>query len=256
MHSTAFPPAGLQLLRSLCRHNTPAWIAAHREEYESFVRGPMLALAERLNGRLVRFAPEYVTPAPIAVVQPQRDTRFSRDKAPYRTDAGLRFRPRIDGRSVGAGFSLRIAPEGIGVMSGIFGPTTAQLTTLRRWIARHHSTMRAVLTHRDPRLTGSLQGNVHPEMPPGFAPDHPAANLLRRGQFYLVRPLPVTALGRRTFVREIGETFRAMTPFVRCLNRALLGEEHSVPSRRMPLPSRAGQRARGGWATTSRDCRS
>ena len=51
----------------------------------------MLELVNALNQELAQFAPEYVTPPQKAVYRIYRDTRFAKDKTPYKTHVSAIF---------------------------------------------------------------------------------------------------------------------------------------------------------------------
>ena len=56
-----FPPEALKFLRALKRHNDREWFQPRKPEFERVLRDPMLALLDRINGHLIRFAPDYCT---------------------------------------------------------------------------------------------------------------------------------------------------------------------------------------------------
>ncbi|MDH4065925.1 MAG: DUF2461 domain-containing protein, partial [Acidobacteriota bacterium] len=78
-------------LRKLKKNNDRAWFHAHREEYERDVRAPMLAVVERLAEDFQTFAPELVADPKVSLFRPWRDTRFSENKAPLKTNIAAVF---------------------------------------------------------------------------------------------------------------------------------------------------------------------
>src|SRR5512136_1895076 len=100
----------LSFLRALKRNNNREWFRAHRDEYEAQVREPMIALVDRLAPELARFAPELVASPKVSLYRVYRDTRFSPDKTPYKTNAGALFPCRGLPKHSGAGLYVEIAP--------------------------------------------------------------------------------------------------------------------------------------------------
>ncbi len=81
----------LRFLRALARNNDREWFKARRDEYERSVRGPMIGVIERLASDFGRFAPEIVASPKASLYRIYRDTRFSADKTPLKTNAAAAF---------------------------------------------------------------------------------------------------------------------------------------------------------------------
>src|SRR6266498_75079 len=78
--------------RGLERNNTREWFASRKELFESVVRGPMIELVGSINEDLKKFAIDNVVADPKrAIYRLYRDTRFSKDKTPYKTHIGATF---------------------------------------------------------------------------------------------------------------------------------------------------------------------
>ena len=83
-----FPPEALTFLRGLARNNDRDWFNARKQTYETKLKAPMLEIVEAINAELMDFAPEHVTDPKRAIYRIYRDTRFSNDKTPYKTQIG------------------------------------------------------------------------------------------------------------------------------------------------------------------------
>ena len=70
-----FPPEALTFYQGLMRDNSKSYWEAHRATWESRVRDPMRALLAELDE----------TYGPFHLFRPYRDTRFAKDKSPYKT---------------------------------------------------------------------------------------------------------------------------------------------------------------------------
>ena len=107
----AFTKKTLSFLRTLKRNNDRAWFHAHRDDYETHVRAPMVAIVEQLAEDFRAFAPELVADPKVSLFRPWRDTRFSDDKTPLKTNIAAVFPDRTLGRMNGAGLYFEVAPD-------------------------------------------------------------------------------------------------------------------------------------------------
>src|SRR5436305_11929123 len=93
----------ISFLRSLKRNNNREWFRARRDQYDAHVRGPMTAVVEQLAIDLQRFAPELIASPKQSLFRIYRDTRFSDNKKPLKTNAAAVFRWRGLPKPQGAG---------------------------------------------------------------------------------------------------------------------------------------------------------
>ena len=134
-----FGPELFRFLRDLVKHNDREWFAKHKARYEEHVRDPMLRFIEDLGPVLQEIAPRFVAdPRPVggSMFRIHRDTRFSKDKSPYKTHVGIRF-PHKAGKDVHApGFYLHLEPGQVFFGCGVWHPDGATLARIRGSIAR------------------------------------------------------------------------------------------------------------------------
>src|SRR5262245_1902360 len=88
---SGFPEEGLRFLRSLKRNNNRKWFQERKSIFESVVKRPMEDLVEALAVDFAKFAPEMVASPKTSVHRIYRDTRFSKDKTPYKTHIAAIF---------------------------------------------------------------------------------------------------------------------------------------------------------------------
>src|SRR4051812_47503325 len=96
--NTVYFTSGLfQFLNELKTHNDRESFATHKARYFSAVEEPMLRFIADLGPRLPRINPTiFVDPRRTggSMFRFYRDTRFSKDKTPYKTSTGAHFRHR------------------------------------------------------------------------------------------------------------------------------------------------------------------
>ncbi len=218
-----FSPRALTFLRGLKRHNDRAWFAAHREEYEREVREPMTALVERLAPELRRFAPDLVASPRASLYRIYRDTRFTDDKSPFKTQVGAIFPHRDLPKHQGAGLYVEIGPGGVMIVGGIYMPQSPELHALREHLARNHTRFRALVeSPAFVRTVGPVSGDSLRRMPRGFPPDHPAADYIKLRQFLFGRDYPAAFAADRKFYGEVVKLFERMAPAIHFLNEPLI----------------------------------
>ena len=221
-----FPPDGIEFFAKLMRNNRREWFQPRKETFETRLKQPMRDLVGALNAGLRSFAPEFVTDPDKAIYRIYRDTRFSKDKTPYKDHIAASFY-RHGGTGHGSGgFYCAISHKEVAVGGGVYLPDPTTLAAIRNHIALHHQELRRILRAKAVRtLLGDLQGEQLTRVPKGFPPDHPAADLLRFKRFILYVELPPElALGPRLYP-EIVTRFRAMAPFLKFLSSARSPQE-------------------------------
>jgi uncharacterized protein (TIGR02453 family) len=222
---SAFPPEGLQFLRALKRNNNREWFQEHKYIYESHVKRPINELIEAIGVELKSFAPEMVASPKVSAYRIHRDTRFSRDKTPYKTHVAAVF-PRAGlGKHEGAGFYLQVAPSELLIGGGLYMPFPEDLQAVRTHIAENFEDLAAIVKRPGFRkLFGSIQGEQLSRVPRGFNSDHPAAEYLRHKQFLVARSFDGRVATTGQFFKLVIETFRGMSAFVRFLNQPIVAE--------------------------------
>jgi uncharacterized protein (TIGR02453 family) len=218
-----FSARTLTFLRALKRNNRREWFNAHRDDYEAYVRQPMTAIVERLADDFRAFAPDLVASPKASIYRIYRDTRFSENKAPYKTHAAAVFPPRGLPKHEGAGVYFHISPEGVWIGGGMYAPQTPQLHAVREHIATHLEQLRAIVESPGfRRHIGKLEGEKLQRVPRGFPKDHGAAEYLKFRQFLAGVEFPGTFATSPKFYSTLLTVFRQVVPLTRFLNAPLL----------------------------------
>ncbi len=164
-----FPPESLQFFRELAAHNKRDWFLAHKDVYERACRAPMQALAAELEPRLGK--------AKISRIN--RDVRFSRDKAPYKTyiAAGM------------GGNYISLSPEGLFVGGGFYGADPGALQRFRAAVDEDTTGRRiqAIVTTLRRRGYEVRSHETLSSAPRGYSPDHPRIDLLKMKDIFAGR---------------------------------------------------------------------
>jgi uncharacterized protein (TIGR02453 family) len=219
-----FTPATLKFLRALKRNNRREWFNAHRDDYEAHVRQPMTAIIERLAVDFRGFAPELVSSPRVSLYRIYRDTRFSENKAPYKTHVAAVFPTRGLAKHEGAGLYFHVSPGEVWVGGGMYAPQMPQLLAVREHIATNVKRLRTIVeSPAFTRQVGRLEGERLQRVPRGFPKDHEAAEFLKFRQFLAGREFPPALATSPGFYRTLIAVFRRVAPLARFLNEPLLG---------------------------------
>jgi uncharacterized protein (TIGR02453 family) len=160
-----FPPEAFSFYERLETDNTRDFWNAHKQEYQQYVREPMIALADELEDEF----------GPATVFRPNRDIRFSPDKSPYKTYQGM-FVERVPG----TGFYAQVSADGILVSGGFHSHSPDQVERYRLAVdAATSGTALADIVAGLGEQGLSVGGDQLKTRPRGVQPDHPRVELLR-----------------------------------------------------------------------------
>ncbi|RMF01690.1 MAG: DUF2461 domain-containing protein [Chloroflexi bacterium] len=217
-------PELFDFFREIKQNNNRDWFAANKARFESVVREPLLQFIVDFGVRLAEISPHFVADARKSggsLFRIYRDVRFSKDKVPYKTAAGVQFRHER-GKDVHApGFYLHLEPDSVFIGAGIWHPDNKTLSKIRDAIVENPESWQAV-KHGQP-FAGAFQlgGDSLKRAPKGYDPDHPMIEDLRRKDFIASRQLSETDACRPDFVDRFAEDCRKAAPFVAFLTRAI-----------------------------------
>jgi uncharacterized protein (TIGR02453 family) len=192
-------PAFLEKLR---RNNTREWFHSHREEFQHSVVTPLAALAETLAPDMARLDSLLIK----KLSRPQRDTRFSKDKSPYRTEMWFAFRRIQPDWTEYPAFFFEATPEHCRWGMGYYSARPATMSALRDIVQEDHKRFLAAIAGAAGRgfeLNGELYKR-HLPIPPGTPKE--IAELIRHRSVYLGRMM---AYGPSLLSRKFAETLAA-----------------------------------------------
>lgn len=219
------PAEALKFFRELEKNNDRDWFEANKSRYVECVKAPVEALAAALAAGLTRIAPEYATEPRRAVYRIYRDTRFSPDKTPYKTNAGALFFHAAIGKNEASGLYVEISHRYVGVAGGVYMPGPDHLRQIRAHLMDNHERFLKLIRSRPlAALMGELQGDALTRPPKGFLPDHPAMEWIKRKQWYYWRELDAAMATSPKIVPEVLKRFEKMLPVVEFFNEPLLAQ--------------------------------
>jgi len=226
---TPFTRKTLAFLRALKRNNDRNWFREHKADYEEHVRAPMVALLGQLAQDFQAFAPDLVSDPRVSLFRIYRDTRFSSDKRPLKTNVAAHFPSRKFTKGEGAGLYIEVAPAWVWIGGGIYMPTPVELQAIRACIAEEPRRFHRVVSSPAFRqAVGELGGDQLTRVPRGYPKDHPAAGYLRHRQFIGGREYPAEFAVSPRFYRELLGVFKGVAPLVGFLNNAIISRTNDT----------------------------
>ena len=219
-----FPLEGIKFLRGLKKNNQRDWFQPRKEMFDTAVKAPMVELVAALQRDIEKTAPDYIQDPAKCVYRIYRDTRFSKNKTPYKTMISAAIKKQGLGRDGSAVFYFHISPDEVLLAAGSYRPGPEELRALRNYLAEHHAAFAKLC--RAPKLRaalGELQGEQLTRVPKSFDAGHPAADLLRRKQFFFWRNLDPAIATTPELYKQLSQALRAALPVMEFLNTPLAG---------------------------------
>lgn len=207
-------------LTELKQNNTREWFAQNKKRYESEVREPLLEFIEAFAPHLEQITPYFMAIAKKsggALFRIHRDVRFSKDKSPYKTNAGLHFRHENGKDAHAPGFYLHLDPEDCFCGAGIWRPDSSSLRSIREAIVESPEEWGKV--SQSPKF--DLGGDSLKRPPRGFDPSHPLVEDLKRKDHVAFVKLKPGDIVKKNFLKSYVRHCQNLAPYVRFLAKAV-----------------------------------
>ena len=224
MNRAYFTRATFDFLAELAANNNRDWFAVNKLRYEADVKAPALRFISDFAPRLARISPRFRADPRTnggSLFRIYRDTRFSRDKSPYKTHAGIHFRHETARDAHAPGFYLHLEPGGVFVGCGIWRPGGPALRRIREAIDDDPNAWLRASRDEGFRASFELSGDSLIRAPRGFSVGHPLIVDLRRKDFIGVAHLGEGAVSSEGFLEMFAGLCGDAAPFQRWLCGAL-----------------------------------
>ncbi len=201
----------LDFLSILKVNNNREWFQANKTVYE-MAHQNTIAFADSLLEKMRIHDNIETSSGKASLFRIYADTRFSKDKAPYKTHFGIRF-SRATAQLRG-GYYFHLEPGNSFMAGGFFSPNPDDLKRIREDIHFNYEDWNEILTRSQFIETfGELRGDGVKTAPKGFDKDHPAIELLRKKQFILRHDFTDREVLQLNFVDKLDQTFQELRPF-------------------------------------------
>jgi uncharacterized protein (TIGR02453 family) len=224
MGFAGFTADTLRFIEELAEHNDSAWFAGQKSRYEREVLEREKAFVGEAGEAIHAFAPHVVADPRVngSIFRIRRDTRFSRDKSPFKTYVDMWFWEGYS-RKTTSGFFVRIVPDAIWTGAGAHMLDGPGLEALR--IAVAGDDIGPDLAEAVEAVTGAgytVAGDMLKRVPHPFPADHPREELLRHKTIHALRSEPVPdEFYTSDFIGWCADRWRQLEPLHSALSRAL-----------------------------------
>jgi uncharacterized protein (TIGR02453 family) len=219
-----FAPELFRFLSELKAHNDRDWFAEHKQRYETAVRDPFLQFVADLAPRLKKISPRFVAdPSAVggSMMRIYRDTRFSKDKTPYKTAVAAHFWHSDGKEGATPAFYLKLEPGDSAVGAGIWRPEPSALKRIRKAIVDDEKGWARIVQGREFRSSCGMAGESLKRPPPGFAPDHPFIEDIKRKDFATSVQIADRRVTAPAFMDDLLDSFATAAPFLKFLTKAI-----------------------------------
>lgn len=224
MESPTLKPALFDFLRELKDNNERPWFEANKARYIADVRDPMLDFIAAFAEPLAAISPHFVADPRAnggSLFRIYRDTRFSPDKRPYKTNVGAHFR-HVAGKDAHApGFYLHLDTEACFAGCGIWSPGSEALAQIRNTIAENPAGWKRITQAAAFRDNFSMMGQSLKRPPRGFDAGHPLIEDLKRKDYVARTRFDEADAVQPDFLQRFTEIVRSGAEFVKFLSRAV-----------------------------------
>jgi uncharacterized protein (TIGR02453 family) len=219
-----FKPVTIKFLRELKKNNNRDWFNENKPRYEEDVLDVALNFIQSMHDPLKAFAPHFTAiPKRMggSLMRVYRDTRFSKNKTPYKTNIGIQFRHEQAKDVHAPGFYLHIDPDEVFLAVGLWRPEATALAAIRDRISVKQAEW---LRARDDKVFNrhfSLGGQSLTRPPRGFDKEHPLIEDLKRKDFIAVKSMNLGEATQPRFQQQVETAFKAATPLMQFLCKAV-----------------------------------
>jgi uncharacterized protein (TIGR02453 family) len=214
----------LQFIKDLKHNNNKEWFEANRKVYQS-AKDDFLEQVRQLIGGLEAIDPEIA----LARLDPKkcifrinRDTRFSADKSPYKTNMGAWFSAGSKALQK-AGYYLHMEEGGCFLAGGLYMPEAEPLRKIRQEISYNLADLQRIMAEKAFQAyfpNGFDQDLKLKKAPQGYTEDHPAIDLLKLKSFTVSAYFLDEKLFEKGFTDYALGGFSAMQPLIKFLNQS------------------------------------
>ena len=212
----------LKFLKALEKNNSKEWFDQNRKAYEQ-AKSNYLDFVVEILGRMKKIDTSLADLEPKqCVFRINRDVRFSKNKAPYKTNMGASFSK--GGKKVQcAGYYFHLEPGASFIGGGFWMPMAPELNKIRQEIDYSFEEFNTIINKKKFKTSfGSLSESEKLTRPPkGYEAENPAIELLKLKSFIVMSEVKDAELTGKELANKVVDHFETMKPLVDFLNRAI-----------------------------------
>lgn len=195
---SGFPKEGIQFLTDLADNNNREWFQANKTLFQEKLQKPAQQFVVTLGMRLQEISNGLQYDTRIngsgSLMRIYRDTRFSKDKTPYKTNISMSFWEGAGKKMANPGFFIRFEPGGGGIYVGQHVFDKVKLKAYREAVVDEEMGSELEEALAKVKASGDYEvgGEHYKRVPRGYDADHPRANYLKYNGLWALNTNPFT----------------------------------------------------------------
>ncbi|GMV08022.1 MAG: TIGR02453 family protein [Gemmatimonadota bacterium] len=208
-----FTAETFRFLKQLAKNNDRDWFAANKPRYEEHVKEPALRLIQDFAPHLAELSPHFHA-GPRSLFRIHRDTRFAKDKSPYKTHTGIHFRHDTAKDAHAPGYYFHIQPGEVFLGMGLWHPDAPTLRKIRDHIVEKPAAWKKACKGK--KFTGMFvqEGDRLSRVPRGYDPEHPMADELMWKDHFGLRQVDDDFVTSPHLPRELARAYAAGSEYM------------------------------------------
>ena len=215
-------PSTLQFLKTLQKNNNRDWFNENKSTYIE-AKDDVLLFVENLIEEIAKFDEEILKIDPKkALFRIYRDTRFSKDKTPYKTHFGVSL-GMGKGKKI-SGYYLHIEPAKSFLAGGVYQPESSVLKEIRKEISANSEEFLKILEQKDFRnnFRGLSVESKLQRVPNGFEKDDAMAEFLKLKNFIVSHPISDEQVLDKNATKNFAKILQSIKPLNDFLEKPFL----------------------------------
>lgn len=226
MSFTTISKSNFDFLKELKKNNNRDWFTQNKKRFLK-ENEEMITFADALIEKVNKHDVLETLSGKKSLYRIYRDIRFSKDKTPYKSHWSGGFQRATKKRR--GGYYFHIEPGNTMIGGGFYAPNPADLKRIRDEFSYDAAPIKKILNSKSFKATfNQLEGEKVKTTPKGFDANHPAIDLIRYKQFFLVRKFTDKEVLNPSFLNQVNDTFKKMRPFLDYMSEVLTTDKNGI----------------------------
>lgn len=231
-----FSPELFRFLTDLSKNNNREWFNENKPRYIEHIAEPMAEFIMAMGERLDKFADCFVADPRRnggSMFRIYRDTRFAKDKRPYKENVGCHFRHAAGKDAHAPGYYIHLEPKEVFFGVGVWMPPNDVLFKIRTAIVEKEKQWDKIKKNKTLlKYFDGITGDGLTRPPRGFSAEHRFIEDLKRKSFFVLRSVDPELVLTPDFINDVNKSFKAATPFAEFITNSLGLPFHSQTTKK------------------------
>ena len=223
-HFSGFSRKTLKFLKGLEANNNKVWFDSHRSDYEEYVLQPLRYLVTDLGNFMLDIDPRFeITPfINKTISRIYRDTRFSKDKSPYRSTVWFTFKnPRKDWATRVCGYFFELSINSYRYGMGFYDAAPSIMSKFREMIDENPKEFNKVISFFTKQHTFVLEGDKYKRIIDKTKPEKIQEWYQRKSMYLVCNRKIDDALFSRKLINNLKNGFDMLAPLYQYLQKVI-----------------------------------